>query len=377
MKTKIRSKTMLMLMIFSISIFSNCGKKGPLKLDPEVFPSGLNTLNVVQIGNDLTFSWKFPKFLNDNKTIVDISQIRKIYFYYTDRPLVINKTKEENKVSGSGDQSSDINVPSSIFLKKGRLLKKIDTNQLESNNMEYFFVFKDIPGKFLNKTLFIAVNYKYKKLSSEISNIREIKIMSPVNPVKDLSVINENKVIKLKWTKTNSGKKAKKSPVISGFNIFRKVEQEGSEGKVSFTKINRDIVLKEYYEDSDTGVSGKYYYYVSAMASNLNISEKSNIANVNIKDIFPPEIPENILIFKSSKGLMLSWRKVKDKDLSHYKLYRKADGETEFKILETKLVENKYLDDKVKSGVKYSYYITTVDNNGNESDNSKTSSESF
>lgn len=377
MNTNIRSKFMLILIVFSISILNNCGKKGPLKLDPEIFPSKLNTLSVVQVGNDLKLSWKFPKFLNDNKTIMDISQIKKVYFYYTDQPIALEKTRRDNENSVGVDLSPRLNISSSGFLKKGRLLKKVDAQQLESRNMEHFFVFKDISGKFLNRTIYIAFYYKYKKLSSEISNIRKIKIMSPVNPVKDLSILNENKVIKLKWKKADSYKKGKKSPVISGFNIFRKIEKDESEGALSFTKLNRDIVLKKYYEDSDTGISGKYYYYVSAVVSNLNISKRSNIADVSIKDVFPPEIPDNILIFKSSKGLMISWRKVKDKDFSHFKLYRKAAGESEFKILEIRLVENKYLDEKVKRGKKYNYYLTSVDNNGNESDNSKTSSELF
>ena len=74
---------------------------------------------------------------------------------------------------------------------------------------------------------------------------------------------------------------------------------------------------------------------------------------------------------------MISWGKVSDKDLSHYKIYRKSADETDFKVLNTKIVENKFMDNKVESGKNYTYYITSVDNNGNESDNSNSSSEIF
>ncbi|MCK5003443.1 MAG: hypothetical protein KAS21_00035 [Candidatus Aminicenantes bacterium] len=363
MNTKIISKISLILLIFSFIILNSCGKRGPLKLDPQIFPAKIKDLTVIQVGNNLKFQWKFPEFLKDNKTVLDISLIKKIYFYYSERHVA--------SISGKRTNVSD------IFIKKGRLLKKTDIQQILSNNGEYYFIFPDISGKFLNKKIFTALYYSYNKLSSSLSEINEIKIMLPVKPVRDLSLINENKVIKLKWARPVTKTKKRKSPEIAGFNIFRKIEIEDEKKGTSFVKLNRDIVLKEYFEDKDTGQSGKHNYYISVVVSDSNISEKSNIVSVNIKDIFPPEIPRNILIFKSSNGLMLSWRKVSDKDLSHYKIYRKSGNETDFKVLNTKIIENKFMDDKVDKGVNYSYYITSVDNNGNESDNSESQSELF
>ncbi len=363
MNTKIISKISIILLIFSFLILNNCGKKGPLKLDPQIFPSKIKDLNVVQIGNNLKFQWKFPSFLKDNKTQLDISRIKKIYFYYSERP--------PSSTNGKKSKGSD------NFIKKARLLKKTEIRQISIDNGKYYFIFPDISGKFLNKTIFTTVLYNYDKLSSPLSKIKGIKIMLPVKPVNDLSLINENKVIRLKWARPVKNKKKKQSPVISGFNVFRKVDTSDDEKKSSFVKLNRDIVLREYFEDKDTGRTGKHNYYVSAVVTDSNISEKSNIVSVDITDIFPPEIPRNILIFKSSNGLMISWKKVSDKDFSHYKIYRKSGDDTDYKVLDTELKENKFMDNKVVSGKHYTYYITSVDNSGNESDNSKSSSEVF
>ncbi len=363
MNTKIISKISLILLIFSFIILNSCGKRGPLKLDPQVFPAKVKDLSVVQSGDNLKFQWKFPEFLKDNKTLLDISRIKKIYFYYSERDIFSSSGKKVN---------TSVN-----FIKRGRLLKKTEIQKILINNGEYYFIFPDISGKFLNKKIFTALFYNYNKLSSALSEIKEIKIMLPVKPVQDLSLINENKVIKLKWAKPVTNTKKKKSPEIAGFNIFRKIDVSEGEKDISFVKLNKDIVLKEYFEDKDTGQSGKYSYYVSAIVTDSNISEKSNTVTVSIKDIYPPEIPQNILIFKSSNGLMLSWKKVNDKDLSHYKIYRKSGTEADFKVINNKIVENKFMDDKVDKGKIYTYYITSVDNNGNESDNSKSSSESF
>lgn len=98
---------------------------------------------------------------------------------------------------------------------------------------------------------------------------------------------------------------------------------------------------------------------------------------MNIKDIFPPEIPGNLHLFKSKDGFMLSWKEVKDKDLSHYKIYRK-DGKTQsFTLLADEVKDNRFLDKSVKKGAKYIYVITSVDNNGNESDNSVEGTDQF
>lgn len=363
MNTKVISKISLILLILSFIILNDCGKRGPLKLDPQVFPAKIKDLNVVQIGNNLKFQWEFPEFLKDNKTEMDISRIKKIYFYYSDRNIASSVGKKANV--------------SDNFIKRGRLLKKTDIQQILSNNGEYYFIFPDISGKFLNKKIFTAVFYNYNKLSSALSEIKEIKIMQPVSPVHDLFLINENKVIKLNWSRPVSYAKKRKSPEIAGYDVFRKIELSDGGKDTSFEKQNKDIILKEYFEDKDTGYSGKHNYYISVVVTDSNISEKSNIVDVNIKDIFPPEIPHNILIFKSPSGLMISWGKVSDKDLSHYKIYRKSADETDFKVLNTKIVENKFMDNKVESGKNYTYYITSVDNNGNESDNSNSSSEIF
>ena len=143
------------------------------------------------------------------------------------------------------------------------------------------------------------------------------------------------------------------------------------------TKINSEKILKEHYEDSDTGISGKYSYYISVLVTDSNISKRSNTVSINIKDIFPPAIPLNLHIFKSSDGLMLSWKNVNDKDLSHYKIYRREDSNTEFTIIGSEVKENRYLDKTVKKGKNYFYYITSVDNNRNESDESNKISEHF
>ncbi len=371
------SKLYIVSIITLLFVLNNCGKKGPLKLEPEVMPGKLMEMKILQEGDDLMFSWKFPDFLKDNKTPLVFSSIKKIYIYYSDKPVDIISTIDKDidiqrKKGRSGPKFS-----SPLFLKKSRLLNKLDFQNLQSDKGIYKFSYKKISNKFLNKKIYFATRYKYQKLTSDLSEIKEIKIMEPAEPVTDLSISNEKKVIKLNWTVKSKKTKNNISPVISGFNVFRMINSEGHVANPDFKKINSEKVLKEYYEDSDTGISGKYSYYISVLVTDSNISKPSNIVSITIKDIFPPAIPLNLHIFKSKDGLMLSWKNVNDKDLSHYKIYRRDDSNTEFSIVGTEVKENRYLDKTVNKGKNYYYYITSVDNNGNESDESEKRSEHF
>ncbi len=71
-------------------VLNSCGKKGPLKLDPEVTPGKIVEMKIIQEGDDLRFSWKFPAYLKDNKTNFNISSLKKAFIYYSDKPLSIN-----------------------------------------------------------------------------------------------------------------------------------------------------------------------------------------------------------------------------------------------------------------------------------------------
>jgi fibronectin type 3 domain-containing protein len=134
--------------------------------------------------------------------------------------------------------------------------------------------------------------------------------------------------------------------------------------------MNKENVLKEFYEDKDTGKDGEYFYRVSAMMSKEIESEASNIVSVKMKDIFPPDSPSNLISFKSEDHIFLTWKPVEDKDLAYYKVFRKSDPDAEFKMITDQLKQNFYKDTGVQKGKTYIYTVSAVDLKGNESQSS-------
>jgi hypothetical protein len=234
----------------------------------------------------------------------------------------------------------------------------------------------------------------YWKKKSPMSKIAMIQTMTPIKPATDLNISKENKLLKLKWNRPLADASGAPSSAITGYKIYKKIVPEPEENtnnnsdsttanedtaapEPQFVQLNKENILKEYYEDTDTGTNGDYYYYVSTVMTPEIESAASEEAMIKITDIYPPEIPANLTTFKAGDHLFITWREVQDKDFSYYRLYRRSDSESEFKLLADQITANQFKDKSVTSGETYYYSITSVDLKGNESEYSPVVSEQF
>ena len=369
------------LSLLAIIFLLGCGKKGPLQLEPGLIPMAAEKLKLIQIGDQLKLEWDFPQVLADKqKTPLEADKIDRVYIYYSDKE-----------------------IPGEKFRKKSTLLKKLKLEDLtpspqpltpapvkpgmkEIKNYTYFI---NIPFKLKeldNKQHFLGIQYYYQKKWSPMSEIAFIFTRAPVKPVTDLKLNLEKKVIKLKWAKPLLDESSKSITEIAGYNIYRKIEPEKAgeaeanvetTGKEVFAKINRANVLIEYYEDKDTGINGNYSYYVSAVISNQIESAPSQTVSIKVTDIFPPEIPANLVCFKAQDHLFLTWKPVMDTDLSHYRVYRRLSPNEEYQLAADKVTAANYKDKDLKAGNTYFYVVTAVDTKGNESEYSNEVKEQF
>jgi hypothetical protein len=344
--------TLVVLLLMNL----NCGKKGPLTLEPEILPTEIVGFSVKQIGATITLKWNFPQYLSDNETEFDVSRVKKFFVYY-----------------------SDFEIPFEKFRKKSTVLVKTVFNNITIKGDSYTI---DLPFKkkdLKDKKHFFALRYYYLKKKSPISQVKVLKTVIPIKPITDLKVSKENKVLKFKWTRPETDISGAKFKKIAGYKVYRRIEsEEDTSEKNEFEKINTEKVLYEYFEDQNTSTEGQYSYYVSAVISDNIESEPSNLLMIRVKDIYPPDVPANLVVFKAKDHLYLTWEKVKDKDLAHYRVYKrslkKGGG---FSLLADKLEAEQYKDTTVIEGTTYVYYITSVDEKGNESEGSDKIKERF
>lgn len=375
----VKKVILIIVLVFSL----NCGKKGPLKLEPEILPRVVENIKISQVGGNIRLQWDFPRLLSDKKTELEIEKINKINIYYSDKEILGGKFRKK-----------------STLLRKFRLeeltrhkyetlmnFKKFEElTSYEKKEREKFTFFIDIPFKIKNlkaKSHFFAIRYLYGKKKSPLSRVVFISTQTPVKLINDLKIKKENKLIILQWGKPQMDVSGMAVTNISGYKVYKKMipktSDETATGTVSeaFLRINQNKILTEYFEDKDTGTDGKYQYYVSVVISNEIESAPSPIVSVDITDLYPPDIPANLVSFKASDHMFLTWKPALDKDLSHYRVFRKSNNENEFKPIAGEVTTNHYKDKNVQKGVLYFYVVTAVDTEGNESEYSNIVKEEF
>lgn len=343
--------------VLSCALSLNCGKKGPLKLEPELLPQAVDEFRLTQVGKNIRLRWLFPEYLSDNKAKTDPGSIARIYVYYSAKEIAAEK-----------------------FKRKATLLDKFKLTSLTQKDNYYSIEIPFKTNELDDKFHYFAVLYHYDKKKSPLSTIGAIKTITPVKPISDLSVVKENKVLKLKWGKPTLDIANKNIKSIAGYNVYRKViGTTATETEKDFSQLNQDTILHEYFEDINTGIDGEYQYFVAAVSSKTIESGPSNTAGIKVTDTFPPEPPQNLVVFKHSNHLFLTWEKVEEKDTAYYNVYRYSseDADNEYQLIAEKVSDSSYKDTKVSRNVSYTYYVTAVDNRGNESKKSNIAREKF
>jgi fibronectin type 3 domain-containing protein len=394
----------LLFLMLLVTVFSNCGKKGPLRLEPESVPKGIENFQISQVGRHIKLQWDFPQNLADKKqTEMEVDKIDKIYIYYSQKEILGGKFRKKSTLLRKLKledltQATEVDTPTRIRTQTAT------TTTTVINEKENFSYFVMIPFKLNDldkKVHFFAIQYYYQKKKSPLSNVVYIHSMTPLKPVTGLKVIQENKIAKLTWTRPQQDEANNIVSSITGYNIYRKIDPEketmsedsretgketapmkklkGSPTSFSgFKKLNQSNVLTEYYEDMDTGINGTYSYYVSTIISNQIESDPSASVLIKITDIFPPEVPANLVIFRATDHMFLTWKAVTDLDLSHYRVYRRSPTQEEFSLFADEITTNYYKDTKnLIKGKTYIYVVTAVDKKGNESEYSNTVKERF
>lgn len=169
-------------------------------------------------------------------------------------------------------------------------------------------------------------------------------------------------------------------PVAAPADVVAKAGPNGVElswqatGATSFRIFRRDAGAKTpaqvgesdttSFVDHTSEYDKAYEYYVQALHDKAE-SEVSPPLNITPVDKFPPAVPAGVTAVGGTNAIELAWERNTEPDFAKYIIYRAAgDGPFE-KLVETDAPV--YSDKAVKSGTRYRYAISSVDQKGNES----------
>jgi predicted small lipoprotein YifL len=350
-------KTKLFLIFLMILVLVNCGKKGPLVLEPENRSPAVENFQVRQIGNQVELSWKFPAQLAGQKGPFDAAVVTKMYVYHA--------------ILKPGEVATE-----EFFFKKAELLAKPKAAEIKGldrdpSSYRVSFSIKELQEKFHG----FALAYFYGRGKSVPGPLKTLQTMSTPPPIQDLQVSREGKMVVLNWsTPVVEGKERSLRP-LKGYRVYRKINIDS--GESDFLPIGSENTVNEFFHDLDTGTDGDYEYQVSSCLDEWVESAPSNSAKIKVLDTFPPDIPVNLVIFTAKDQIFLTWENVPDVDLAFYRLYRKSSENEDFKLLADEITDNFFRDKKISSGNLYIYALSAVDKKGNESELSGSAQQLF
>jgi fibronectin type 3 domain-containing protein len=167
---------------------------------------------------------------------------------------------------------------------------------------------------------------------------------------------------------------------VLGYNVYRVDSSQSEPGQ---TPINTALISGTQYQDKNVKFGENYRYVVRSVSLGTEGAQveslNSNALSVAPRDTFKPGPPADISVVAAPGRISLFFPANPEPDVVGYNVFRSTDANLP-KDRWTKLnsalrTRTGYEDDKVESGKRYYYYLTAVDQAGNESGPSEVVSE--
>ncbi len=342
------------LALFVLFTLVACGKRGDPKPPVPVIPAATTDLVVTQRADRVLLSWSYPALSTAGRSLASIRRIS-IYRY------------EESLSAAPG-----ANTPAIAEAQFTRLSKKVESIEkanLAGASVGSRLLFSDTPplrssdGRPVRLTY--AVVTEGEEARSQPSNLAAIVPLAASVPPVDVKATAKAEGVTLSWTAPGKSVSGEGGPVISGYNIYRNAP--GADPGQLPVPINPVPVKGTTYDD--TPAYGEHEYRVAAVATTGPPAIQSDLSapvKVAFKDLVPPATPTSLTALVETKVVRLLWDPVTATDLAGYNVYR-IEGRYRLKLTPTPTKDTNFLDISIDIGIFYTYEVTAVDTNGNES----------
>lgn len=202
-----------------------------------------------------------------------------------------------------------------------------------------------------------VIPYLETGIYSDPSNLFAMKWQEPPPPPLGVKATPGDGSIKLNWTAMDDRL----------YNVYR---LEGD--TYPLFPLNDKPLLADTFTDSGLQNGKTYRYEVRAVRIEGGVRREGEGTAVSAAPIdkTPPAPPRELTAAKKDGAVTLAWVSGPDADVLGYNIYRIDNGDT-VKLNTQPIKETVYIDTKPGEKRYVSYYVTAVDNSGNESESSR------
>ncbi len=379
----------LILAPLLVSLVS-CGKKGPILPPVPRVIQKVEALEISQRGEKLLLEWENPTAYIDGSPVSEITAVEVWVMDIEKESVKKERTGAEEpgkkKKGKSGEGKKEVperknSLNAEDFEKKARLLALIEQKEFsrhlvrpdsEPRRYRYSYLLSERDFRLERLTFGLRVKGKGRRRSefSRLLSVRPAVISLPPREIK-ASLFQDR--IEISWKAADKNFDRTSPASFRGFNVYR------SEEKDQPRRLNEKLIKEERFGDSGFLLGKVYRYFVRASATELPPfmeSEDSDVVEVQAKDMFAPAAPSGLISIAAENTISLTWDDNTEEDLAGFRVWRREEGESDFKLLTPQPIRaNAFSDTKVEKNKRYDYAVTALDKAGNESSRSKSVSE--
>jgi hypothetical protein len=299
----------LAVTFYSAAWLASCGAPGD-PLPPLLnIPAPTRDLEVVQRGEELAASWTAPSLTTEG-----------LPWKEAGRMVLLEAESEEALEAGRERLVVEGVEPGA------RVERRI---QVEA-----------APGR---RIVLAVKNYSRRGKAEGYSNVVAVEIARPPAAPGNLSASARGEGVELTWDAVEGA---------SGYQVHRNGVMVAERETNRFT--DREVEWAKPYRYSVRPVA--------KVSTGLAEGSDSRVVEITPQDRFPPAAPGGVQAAVTEKAVDLNWSLSPERDTAGYHVYREGR-----RLTPEALATAAYTDRDVERGAQYSYEITAVDRQGNES----------
>jgi len=218
------------------------------------------------------------------------------------------------------------------------------------------------------KTLVVEVRtltygFRRRELISGPSNRVDVAIMDVSPPVTSVRCLAAKHAMNVDFLPPVAMLSGQPLHDVAGYRVYR-----SATGEPGSYELRGETVVPPF-QDREFEF-GQTYFYVVRVAfgepGHFALSETSSPVKITPRDIFPPAPPEGLSGIYSAGAVELVWSASNEPDLAGYNVYRLA-GDAPTRINKELVRTPVFRDESAPAEQPIAYYVTAVDNSGNES----------
>jgi predicted phage tail protein len=340
-----------------------CGKRRPPQPPVENVPQRTELLSGVQRGNQVILSWPAPR---RNASDESVQSIRRVDVYRlaeaVNDPLPLTEEEFSARATLIGSVDAE-----RIGRGAGTLAYTDELSLSEPVRLRYAVRYVNAAGQRASFSNFLLIE--------PAASVSQPPAVAQSPEIRETAVV-------ISWEAPPANVDNTRPANLLGYNVYRSAR---SQNEPAQTPLNSRPVEATSFADQSFTFGEEYVYVVRAVSLGTGgdpvESLNSNPVEVKPVDLFPPAPPTGLTAAASPAPLRISvfFAANQERDLAGYNLYRSTDPdlpkEQWTKLNRGLLDRTTYQDEAVKSGQRYYYYVTAVDNAGNVSRPSEVQSE--